>query len=57
MQEYTDNGARLGWLIDPFDKRVYVYRPNHLMEVFDNPETLSGDPELPRFVLPVRELW
>ncbi len=57
MQEYVDNGACLGWLIDPIDKRVYVYRPDQPVESLDDPATLSGDPVLPGFVLPVRELW
>jgi Uma2 family endonuclease len=57
MQEYIDNGARLGWLIDPLEKRVYIYRPGQPVEQLDNPLTLSGDPVLPGFVLPVRELW
>jgi len=57
MQEYMDNDARLGWLLDPIDKRVHVYRPGQSVEVLDNPDTLSGDPVLPGFVLPVRELW
>ena len=57
MREYLDNGARLGWLIDPTDKRVYIYRPSQPVEVLDNPVTLSGDPVLPGFVLPVHELW
>ncbi|MGH7960228.1 MAG: Uma2 family endonuclease [Candidatus Binatia bacterium] len=57
MQEYLDNGARLGWLIDPKDKRVYVYRPNQPVAVLDNPAALNGDPVLPGFVLHVRELW
>ncbi|HEV8715750.1 MAG TPA: Uma2 family endonuclease [Candidatus Binatia bacterium] len=57
MQEYIDNGARLGWLIDPLDKRVYVYRPSQPVESLDNPATLSGDPVLPGFVLQVQELW
>ncbi len=57
MQEYLANGARLGWLIDPFEKRVYIYRPGLPVETLDNPETVSGDPVLPGFVLPVRELW
>jgi len=57
MQEYIDNGARLGWLIDPLDKRVYIYRPSQAMTALDNLETLSGDPELPGFLLHVRELW
>ena len=57
LQEYIDNGARLGWLIDPIDKRVYVYRPGQPVESLDDPATLSGDPVLTGFVLPVRELW
>ncbi|MBI3796237.1 MAG: Uma2 family endonuclease [Deltaproteobacteria bacterium] len=57
MQEYIDNGAHIGWLIDPTDKRVYVYRPAQPIEVLDNPATLNGAPTLPGFVLPVRELW
>ena len=57
MQEYIDNGVRLGWLIDPIDKRVYVYRPAQPIEVLDNLATLSGDPVLPGFVLSVHELW
>jgi Uma2 family endonuclease len=57
MQEYIENGACLGWLIDPMDKRVYVYRPSQAIEVWDDPASVSGDPVLPGFVLRVRELW
>jgi len=57
MQEYIDNGACLGWLIDPIDKRVYVYRPSQPVEVLDDPALVSGDPILPGFALHVRELW
>ena len=57
MQEYIDNGARLGWLIDPINKRVYIYRPGQPVEMLDNPPTLRGDPILPGFVLNVHELW
>lgn len=57
MQEYLDNGAQLGWLIDPLDKRAYVYRPGQSAEIFDNPPSLSGDPLLPGFTLNVQELW
>ena len=57
MQEYIDNGARLGWLIDPLEQRVYLYRPGQPIEVLDNPATASGDPVLPGFVLNARELW
>jgi Uma2 family endonuclease len=57
MQEYIDNGCALGWLIDPFEKKVYVYRPQALVECLDNPATVSGEPLLKGFVLDVRELW
>ena len=57
MQEYMDNGARLGWLIDPRNKRVYAYRPEAEVEVMDNPESVSADPILPAFTLNLREIW
>jgi Uma2 family endonuclease len=57
MQEYITNGARLGWFIDPLEKRVYIYRPDQPVEVLDDPSTVKGDPVLPGFVLLVRELW
>ena len=57
MQEYGANGVQLGWLIDPIEKRVYIYRPGKSVESEDNPATLSGDPVLPAFVLDLRPLW
>jgi len=57
MQEYIENGARLGWLIDPEQKRVYVYRPDAPVEQLENPVSVSGDPTLPGFALDLREVW
>ena len=57
MFEYVSNGVSLGWLIDPFKRKVYVYRPNEETIVLENPETLSADPLLRGFKLNVRELW
>jgi Uma2 family endonuclease len=57
MEEYLANGARLGWLLDPVARRVFVYRPNSPVERLDNPERVSGDPILPGFVLDLREVW
>lgn len=57
MQEYIENGAQLGWLIDPFKKKVYVYRPQVAVEVFDNPLDISGEPLLRGFTLDVQSLW
>lgn len=57
MAEYVANGAQLGWLLDPQERCVYVYRPDAEVERLDDPETLAGDPVLPGFVLRPRELW
>lgn len=57
MQEYIENGARLGWLIDPQERRVSIYRPTQPVEAFDDPVELRGDPVLPGFVLRVQEVW
>jgi len=57
MVEYLENGASLGWLIDPFERRVYVYRPDQDVVLLENPETVSGDPLLPGFTLNLTELW
>jgi Uma2 family endonuclease len=57
MREYLDNGAQLGWLIDPIEKKVYVYRPRAPVECLDDPPTLSGDPVLPGFVIDLRRVW
>jgi Uma2 family endonuclease len=57
MYEYLDNGAQLGWLIDPIEKKVYTYRPQAAVECLDNPQTISGDPVLPGFVLELGRVW
>jgi Uma2 family endonuclease len=57
MQEYLDNGAQLGWLIDPLDKNAYIYQPGEAVICLDEPETISGDPILPGFVLHLQKIW
>lgn len=57
MDEYMENGVRLGWLIDTIDCRVYIYRPDTPIEILDAPESISGDPELPGFTLDLQPIW
>ncbi len=57
MQEYIANGAQLGWLIDRKHRVIHVYRPNRDPELLHQPETVSGDPELPGFVLRLARVW
>lgn len=57
MQEYIDNGALLGWLIDPLDRRVDVYRPGMPVAQLDVPASVSGEPELPGLLLDLSNFW
>ncbi|MGC1245221.1 MAG: Uma2 family endonuclease [Spirulinaceae cyanobacterium] len=57
MREYIDNGAKLGWLIDPQHRRVEIYRPELMVEVLENPAGLSGEEVLPGFILNLRRVW
>ncbi|MBF2046010.1 MAG: Uma2 family endonuclease [Leptolyngbya sp. IPPAS B-1204] len=51
MQEYLNSGLRLGWLINPQDQQVEIYRPNQAPEMLGFPVRLSGEEVLPGFVL------
>ncbi|MCE2487046.1 MAG: Uma2 family endonuclease [Desulfurellaceae bacterium] len=57
LQEYIQNGALLGWLIDPQYRRVYVYRPGAPSECLEKVNSISGDPELPGFGLDLSQVW
>jgi Uma2 family endonuclease len=57
MNEYRENGVRLGWLLNPEARQVFIYRPGQPVDVLDNQESISGDPELPGFVLDLRPIW
>jgi Uma2 family endonuclease len=57
MQEYMDNGAKLGWLIDPQNRRVEIYRQGKEVEILENPTELSGEDLLPGFVLNLPRIW
>lgn len=57
MQEYLDSGLRLGWLINPHNKQVEIYRQGQQKETLENPTTLSGEDVLPGFVLDLQRIW
>ncbi|MGK7963081.1 Uma2 family endonuclease [Crocosphaera sp.] len=57
MEEYVDNGVRLGWLIEPSAKTVEIYRVGQQVEILNNPQTLSGEDILPGFVLNLSEIF
>ena len=53
MQEYIDNGVRLGWLIDPKTKQVEIYRQGQ-SKILSSPTSLSGEEVLPGFILDLK---
>jgi Uma2 family endonuclease len=57
MLEWIEQGAQLGWLIDPEDRSVYVYRPRMAPLCRKDLERIEGDPVLPGFVLELGEIW
>jgi Uma2 family endonuclease len=57
MQEYQDNGTKLGWLIDRGNRQVEIYRIGQPKEVLHSPNVLSGEDVLPDFVLSLDEIW
>jgi len=57
MQEYLDNGVRLGWLIEPSTKTVEIYRLGKAVEILQSPKTLMGEDVLPGFILDLEPIW
>ena len=56
MQEYLKSGLRLGWLINPQNQQVEIYRSNQNVEIVQFPVSLSGEDVLPGFVLDLSSL-
>ncbi|KAM3099703.1 Uma2 family endonuclease [Phormidesmis sp. 146-12] len=57
LQEYIENGVRLGWLIDRKTRRIEIYRIGQLVEILEDPTHLSGEDVLPGFVLDLAIVW
>ena len=57
MEEYIENGASLGWLIDAITKKVYIYRPDVTVEVLSDPREVTGGELLKGFTLKMKEIW
>ncbi|MCO6455312.1 MAG: Uma2 family endonuclease [Pirellulaceae bacterium] len=57
LREYIASGVRLGWLIDPQSRMVWIYRPGREVEEFSNPMVISAAPELPGFELRLEPIW
>ncbi|NJK56279.1 MAG: Uma2 family endonuclease [Pleurocapsa sp. SU_5_0] len=57
MQEYLDNGMKLGWLINSQNQQVEIYRQGKQVEILDRPDSLSGEAILPGFILDLEAIW
>jgi Uma2 family endonuclease len=57
MEEYINNGTRLGWLIDRESRQVEIYRQNIAIEILNSPNTLFGENILPGFLLNLEQIW
>jgi Uma2 family endonuclease len=55
MQEYLASGLRLGWLVNPQQQQVEIYRPDQDVILVSLPATLSGESVLPGFSLALGE--
>ena len=56
MKEYMDCGVKMGWLINPCDRQVEIYRQGKDTEILDNPQTLSGEDIMPNLVVDLSEI-
>jgi Uma2 family endonuclease len=57
MQEYIDNGVKLGWLLNRKERKVEIYRIGRDVETLQSPTSLSGEAILPGFVLDLGSIW
>ena len=57
MEEWIAYGVRLGWLVDPKEGRIYIYRPGAEVEILERPDTISGEPELPGLEIDCTDIW
>jgi Uma2 family endonuclease len=57
MEEYRSNGVRLGWLIDPQQPQVEIYRLGQEVEILESPSTLSGEDVLPGLTIDLSSIF
>jgi Uma2 family endonuclease len=57
MQEYLENGIKLGWLINSQNQQVEVYRQGREVEILNRPQNLLGENILPGFMLDLEAIW
>ena len=56
MERWLENGAALGWLIDPYTKKVHVYEPGRKSSAI-SAKAIRGRGPVEGFTLDLEELW
>lgn len=58
MEQWMAYGARLGWLIDAYNERVWIYREGRdEPEELDKPTQLGGEDILPGLIVEMDRIW
>ncbi|MGC4003041.1 MAG: Uma2 family endonuclease [Pirellulales bacterium] len=57
LVEYMNNGARLGWIVDPLLKQVHLYEPGNTPRVLDEPAFVEGTDCMTGFVLELKDVF
>ena len=57
MNEYMSCGVKLGWLINPDEKEVEIYRLGNDKQAIDNPGSLSGEDILPGLTVNLSDIF
>ena len=57
MIEYLNCGVQLGWLINPDEKEVKIYRLGKATEILSNPSSLSGEDILPGLTIDLADIF
>jgi Uma2 family endonuclease len=56
MQEYIENGVRLGWLIDRQHQQAFVYRADRSITQYPADALLTGEDVVPGFTIALKKL-
>lgn len=56
MESWIANGAKLGWLVDPYSRNVLVYEPGQAARV-ETAEKVAGIGPVAGFVLDLAAVW
>ncbi len=57
MAEWLSGGVSVGWLIDPFEQEVHIYRPGADPQMRRRPAALEVGPELPGLTISFNRIW